>query len=191
MKNILILNGSINSENGNTAQLLKHVENILQKEKINYKNVCLENNKVSLKELLHWADGFVISTGTYWDSWGSPLQKFFEDATEFEAQPEILFKPCSVIVTMHAFGGKSVLSRIQGVVNTMGMSIPPMSGMVYGLAIQEALKNSDSFAKDFWSIEDLEIVIHNLLTAVKKEYLYQSWPVDRKDPKRRWITCEN
>ena len=35
-------------------------------------------------EVLAEADGFVFATGTYWDSWGSPLQKFLEETTAFE-----------------------------------------------------------------------------------------------------------
>lgn len=191
MKKILILNGSINGQEGNTSTLLDHCSQILQNLHINFEVLHLHDYHHSFKEKMKLADGFIFATGTYWDSWGSPMQKFLEEITDLEAEQEILFKPASVIVTMHAFGGKSVLSRLQGVLNTMGMIIPPMSGMVYALSTQQAMAQDDHFAKDFWSIEDLEIVLHNLVTTTKKEYQFKPWPVDKKDPKRLWLKTEN
>ena len=186
-KNILIINGSITGRNGNTNQIIKRVENILLDFNLEFKTIHLNQDRYELKELLTWAHGFIFTTGTYWDNWGSPMQKFIEEMTEFEATPELLFKPASVIVSMHAFGGKEVLSRLQGILNTMGLMIPPMSGMTYGLAIQEALNRSEDFSKDFWSIDDLEVVLFNLKEALNHHCQFKAWPVDKKDPTRRWI----
>ena len=69
----------------------------------------------------------------------------------------------------------------------MGFMIPPMSGFVYGLAIHEALNQDEDFAKDFWSLDDLEIVMHNLVTSLENKPQYKAWPVDKKDPKRIWL----
>jgi multimeric flavodoxin WrbA len=193
MKNILIINGSINGKSGNSQVVIEKMISHFPSSNYNLEiielSTYLEHSPINLKEKLNWADGFIFTTGTYWDSWGSPFQNFLETITEFEASPILLFKPCSVVVTMHAFGGKEVLSRIQGVLNTMGLMIPPMSGLVYSLATMKALESNDSFALDFWSLEDLEILAHNLKAAVNKDYQFIPWPVDRKDPKRRWVTC--
>jgi hypothetical protein len=115
------------------------------------------------------------------------MQYFLEAATEFEASDIFMGKPAAVMITMHSVGGKGVLSRLQGVLNTLGMMIPPMSGIVYSLAGQLALETESTFVEDFWSLEDVDIIAHNLMTAVNLEVTYKPWPVDHKDPKRLWV----
>ena len=188
MKKILILNGSIAGVEGNTQQIIALIQSKLNNsEVVQLKD--LMDKKLSLNELrikLNQADGFIFTSGTYWDSWGSPMQYFLELATEFEASDIFLGKPAGVIITMHAVGGKGVLSRLQGVLNTLGMLIPPMSGMVYSLSQQIALEAETSFSEDFWCIEDTNVIIHNILASFDDKN-YQTWPVDHKDPKRYWI----
>ena len=188
MKSILILNGSITGNLGNTQTLINLVQEKLVKSEVIHLKDFIEK-KISLNDLklkIKNADGFIFTSGTYWDSWGSPLQFFLEAATEFEGSDIFVGKPAGVIITMHAVGGKSVLSRLQGVLNTMGMMIPPMSGMVYSLAQHLALESESTFSEDFWSMEDIDVVIHNVLVSMgNKEYI--TWPIDNKDPKRIWI----
>lgn len=193
MKTILILNGSLAGPQGNTEYLIKEVAEKIQKKGARCDILHLTDfvdKKILLKDIqekLQKADGFVFTSGTYWDSWGSPMQTFLESATAFEASDLFLGKPAAVIITMHAVGGKGVLSRLQGVLNTLGILIPPMSGMAYSLAQQLALETNSSFAEDFWSLEDLEIILHNLFTSLNHHTNYQAWPVDKKDPSRIWI----
>lgn len=190
MKNILILNGSLGGAKGNTSVLIKEATRLLGTHSANVDVLHLEDETAldELERKLLWAEGFIFTTGTYWDSWGSPMQKFLEVSTEFEAGAAFLFKPAAVMITMHSVGGKSVLSRLQGVINTIGVAIPPMSGLVYALSTHLAMNsNEQSFNADFWSMEDVEIVVHNLMTAVNKKHDYKAWAVDRKDPKRRWL----
>jgi chromate reductase len=122
-----------------------------------------------LLRLLHESAGFVFATGTYWDSWGSPMQRFLERATRFEGGPVWLGKPAAVVVTMHSADGKGVLSRLQGVLCTLGCQIPPMSGMVYSLATHLAIRRADAEPSvpyaDFWQIDDFDTLCHNLLRA--------------------------
>ncbi|MBC7428972.1 MAG: NAD(P)H-dependent oxidoreductase [Bacteriovorax sp.] len=188
MKKILILNGSISGADGNTQHLIKLVQEKIENcEVLHLKD--LQEKKITIGELknkLKKADGFIFTSGTYWDSWGSPMQHFLEVATEFEAGDMFMGKPAAVIITMHSVGGKGVLSRLQGVLNTLGILIPPMSGMVYSLAGHLALQTESSFAEDFWSLEDTNVIIHNLMASLGNKK-YQSWPVDHKDPKRIWI----
>jgi NAD(P)H-dependent FMN reductase len=189
MKKILILNGSLGGNSGNTKFLLERLQKKIPSSEVVHLKDLLEKklNINDLKTKLQHADGFVFTSGTYWDSWGSPMQYFLEAATEFEASDIFMGKPAAVMITMHSVGGKGVLSRLQGVLNTLGMMIPPMSGIVYSLAGQLALETESSFAEDFWSLEDVDIIAHNLMTAVNKEDTYKPWPVDHKDPKRLWV----
>lgn len=188
MKKILILNGSISGADGNTQHLIELIKKKIENCEVLQLRDLLEKKIThgELKNKLKKAEAFIFTSGTYWDSWGSPLQNFLEIATEFEASDLFMGKPAAVIITMHSVGGKSVLSRLQGVLNTFGMLIPPMSGMVYSLAGHLALQTESSFAEDFWSLEDTNIVIHNLMASLGNKK-YQPWPVDHKDPKRIWI----
>ncbi|RZA08855.1 MAG: hypothetical protein EOP11_03565 [Proteobacteria bacterium] len=186
---ILIVNGSLGGAGGNTARLLKGLERAFAaRAELRYVHLNEEKSLPDLMSDLGWADGFVFSTGTYWDSWGSPLQSFFEKITPTEGTDLWLGKPAAVAVTMHAVGGKGVLSRLQGVLNTLGCSIPPMSGIVYSLSNQLALKADSEFAADFWQPDDLAPIAENLILAMGSNVKYRAWPVDREDPHRRWIS---
>lgn len=184
---ILILNGSIHGSVGNCASLIQKIKK--RQKNIDWDIVHLAKIKFSpsLVKKIKNADAILCLTGTYWDSWGSPLQRFLEDATKLEARPEILGKPIGVCVLMHSVGGKSVLSRLQGVFSSMGFLQPPMCGMVYSLSGQLALKSKSAHAKDFWSIEDLEIIVENLCRAADIKTEWASWPVDRKNFRKNWV----
>lgn len=192
MKNILLLNGSPSGELGNTHVLTEYVEKILHSKNVKLKTIYLKEllaQNISLNDIenhLKKADAFIFTSGTYWDSWGSPLQYFLETSTQFEGSNYFLGKPASVIITMHSVGGKGVLSRLQGVLNTLGISIPPMSGMVYSLANHLSLTSASDFHDDFWSTDDIETILHNLLASFQNKN-YVSWKIDHKDPKRIWI----
>ena len=189
-KKILIVNGSLGGKDGNTSVLIKAASQYLLQYKNELEILHLDGSDVDLKSKLTWADGFIFTSGTYWDSWGSPMQLFLEQVTQFEASDVFLFKPASVMISMHSVGGKGVLSRLQGVLNTMGLSIPPMTGLVYALSTHLAMNSENdpgNFRDDFWSLEDIEIIVHNLITAVNHQHNFKSWPVDHKDPKRRWL----
>ena len=190
MKKVLILNGSLGADQGNTEVVIARMQKQLtvESEVVHLKNLLEKKmTTLELKEKIQNADALVFTSGTYWDSWGSPMQYFLEAATEFEASDLFMGKPAAVIITMHSVGGKAVLSRLQGVLNTLGMMIPPMSGMVYSLAGQLALETESTFSEDFWSLEDIDVIAHNLLTALYNKQSYKPWPVDHKDPKRIWV----
>lgn len=193
MKKILILNGSLGAGTGNTDFLIEHIQTKLKTYKaatevVHLKELLEKNLSLAdLKTKLTAADGFIFTSGTYWDSWGSPMQYFLETSTEFEGTDLFLGKPAAVLITMHSVGGKGVLSRLQGVLNTIGIMIPPMTGIVYSLAGKLALETESTFADDFWGLEDLNVIAHNLMTCLNKEQTYKPWAVDRDDPKRVWI----
>lgn len=199
-KNILIINGSLGGESGNTSRGLKLIEMYLLKNEFKVNSVNLRDLfSMNLDEaelcqrifsLFSDSQGVVFATGTYWDSWGSPMQRLFELMTPLENKNEVLGKPMMTFVTMHSVGGKEVLSRMQGVLNTFGFYQPPLCGLVYSMVNDLVAKSNinNSFKDDLWSIDDLSIICDNFISAVKHRIDYKAWPVDRQDPYRIWWT---
>jgi multimeric flavodoxin WrbA len=185
---LVIFNGSISGRSGNSQAVLEAFARSCSWAKTEVVELADRPiEQTDLERLLQRADAFVFASGTYWDSWGSPLQVLLERLTEFEGKDVLLGKPCAIIITMHSVGGKELVSRLQGVLNSMGLLIPPMTGFAYSLASHLALQTESEFKDDFWRLEDLEIVSANLRIATLQRQSYVAWPVDRKDPTRRWL----
>ena len=212
---LLLLNASLAGEAGNTAVLLARAHRLLARHATVESLALAPRPDASISQLsalnarlrvgtglspqlhaaLTRADGFLIGTGTHWDSWSSVLQKFLEDATATEATKLWLGKPAAVVVTEHSTGGKGVLSRLQGVLVTLGCSIPPMSGLVLSRAAVIAAQHDATAARDFWCADDLRIICHNLAEATRitlpaakpSQPRWRTWPVDRRDFAARWI----
>ena len=188
-KKILILNGSPRGARGNGQVLIQKI--VLQlgtafQTKVYH--LSQKNYSKILKADLLAADGVIFVSGTYWDSWGSPLQEFLEKATELEGSDVILGKPCAAFILMHSVGGKGVLSRLQGVLSTLGFLIPPMSGMVYSSIGHQALgKAQKAVDQDIWHLDDIKLILTNLRTSLEIRKEWTSWPVDRKKFKRLWL----
>lgn len=190
MKKILVLNGSPSGKKGNSAKFIREVlksSHISKHAKFEVAHLADSSFSKSLRKSMQAADAFVFVTGTYWDSWGSPLQKLLEDMTELEGDPTFMGKPAAVCVLMHSVGGKGILSRLQGVLSTFGCLIPPMSGMVYSLVSDIALSKKSTHSADFWQKEDADLILQNLLLATELNVKWAEWPFDKKNPKRLWI----
>ena len=199
---ILILDGSIGGTSGNTAKVLEAFQHaVLERDsKVTFDRLDLSAAAIVDQERLRAADGFVFATGTYWDSWGSPMQRFFEQATSLEGSDCWLGKPAALITTMHSVGGKEVLNRLHGVINSFGLYVPPMCGFTYSfanhLAIQAPTSAFDQttrdFADDLWRLEDLKTVAANLSQAISlgqnARVQWSAWTVDREDANRLWLT---
>lgn len=190
---ILILNASLAGPSGNSARLLALLAPRLAPH-ADLEHAALAGPAAAtfatLAPALQAADAFVFATGTHWDSWSSPLQKFLEDATPAEATALWLGKPAVVLVTEHSTGGKGVLSRLQGVLVTLGCTIPPLGGLVLSHAAQLARENASAggAADDLWRPADLDLVAHNLLAAASAPRpAYRAWPVDRADFDKPWL----
>ncbi|MCX6956156.1 MAG: NAD(P)H-dependent oxidoreductase [Verrucomicrobia bacterium] len=197
---LLLLNASLAGDAGNTAVLLARARRLLARratvESITLATVPASDSPFSaLRSQLQAADGFLVATGTHWDSWSSVLQKFLEDATPAEGTALWLGKPAAVVVSEHSVGGKGVLSRLQGVLVTLGCTLPPMSGLVLSRAAMIAASHDPAAARDFWCEADLRVVCSNLAEAARvtlpgaKPALprWRTWPVDRRDFSARWI----
>lgn len=189
---ILLINASLAGDAGNTSVFLAEARSLLAR-RARVTVVTLAGDApgeprdfAALRPLLAEADGFLFGTGTHWDSWSSVLQKFLEDATPAEGTALWLGKPAAVVVSEHSVGGKAVLSRLQGVLVTLGCMIPPMGGLVLSRAALIAAMHDADAARDFWCRDDLRVVCHNLTEAAGGERRWKTWPVDRKDFSARW-----
>jgi multimeric flavodoxin WrbA len=184
VKNVLIINGAIGGRTGNTSMLLKKVKKTILKQHDTvrvkiiqlYPTFCWNSVKRNIKK----ADCLIFSTGTYWDSWGSPMQQLFEKMTILEGSNYLLGKPACAIVTMHSVGGKEVCSRILGNLVSLGCMIPPFAGFAYSYADHVAHKSRTSGKRlldDVWHIEDLETLLHNLIKAadIESKPEYRVW----------------
>src|SRR5690349_9823672 len=100
---ITVINGSLGGKAGNTGLILEKLLHELRSQ-AEVHEVTLKNGyeTEALEKVLRSSAGFVFATGTYWDSWGSPLQRFLEDFTETEAGETWLGKPAACLVTMHS-----------------------------------------------------------------------------------------
>lgn len=190
-KRILLINGSSNGSKGQSGTIARAITSELS-ESNEIKTLTLHDDKdlESWREQLSWAEGFVFLSGTYWDSWGSPLQYFLEQTTDWEVSEVWLGKPAGVIVTMHSVGGKAILSRLQGVLNTLGMIIPPLCGLVYSLNTHLIDKDNDHY-DDFWHLDEVPLILNNVAKQIeinrKIKFEWQTWDVDRADVKRPWL----
>jgi NAD(P)H-dependent FMN reductase len=195
--NLLIINGSRHATKGQSGLISRHLKN-------NYKNdfkfeelvLMQQKNKKIWHKKLSNADAFIFISGTYWDSWGAPLQYFFEETTAWEATDVWLGKPVAVIVSEHSTGGKHVLSTMQGVLNTLGLMIIPLGGVVISknntlLARQLTKTKMARELEDFWGPADIAPLMQNLkqtstLTS-RLKIKWQSWRCDRKDFSKTWL----
>jgi NAD(P)H-dependent FMN reductase len=194
MSNILIINGSISGSSGNTAELLALAEDFITSQpgnhKVEYLELVRDPDLERIIEMASKADAFIFGTGTYWDSWGSPLQKFFEITSSTEGDQCWLGKPVGAIVTAHAVGAKGILSRLFGVLNVYGMIIPPLAGFAYTFVNHVALKEKvapDELQKELWSSDDVEIVCHNLLEVLAGTKNWKQWPRDNVHYVDKWL----
>lgn len=191
---LLIVNAALAGAAGNTGVLLDRAARLLAR-RASVAQVTLANGGdfATAGMELERADGVLFGTGTHWDSWSSVLQKFLEDATPAEGTTLWVGKPAAVVVTEHSVGGKGVLSRLQGVLVTLGCTIPPMSGLVLAQATTIAAKHDAKAARDFWCADDLAVVCHNLIEAAairvgrRMPARWRTWPVDRRDFGARWL----
>jgi multimeric flavodoxin WrbA len=185
---ILLINASLNGKYGNNAVLLAEAQmHLAPHADVQLVTLATHPDFNLLQPGLEAADAFLIATGTHWDSWSSVLQKFLEDATPAEGTALWLGKPAAVLVTEHSTGGKGVLSRLQGVLITLGCFIPPMSGLVLSRSALIAVHHDAQAANDFWCRDDLGIVCQNLVEAAAGTHRWKAWPVDRTDFTARWL----
>ncbi len=181
MKTILILDGSLHGKSGNTHGVTEELIKLFPADFIfEYIELKSVSDCLSLENQMQQADGFIIATGTYWQSWGSPMQRFFEQTTPWEGSHIWLGKPICTVITMHSLGGVEVMGRLQSNLSMLGALIPPMCSIVHSHVNQMA-SHSTECNHDVWDMSSLPTIAHNFITALNKTGTYQSWDVDKDD----------
>lgn len=189
LPNILIVNGSLGGTTGNTAELLALAQEKLEGfATLSYLDLLREPNMDRIMTAITEADGYLFGTGSYWDSWGSPLQKFLEMTAHTEGQSYWVGKPACVIVTAHAVGAKGVLSRLLGILNVYGCLIPPFAGFTYTWVADTALPHASEHLKnELWTADDINVVCDNLLEALRGGKNWRQWPSNEGRSGEKWL----
>jgi hypothetical protein len=192
-----IINGSIGGRTGNTFNLIKKLKKTIHKIdpeiKVHIIHLHPNFNWPHVRKCIRTSNAFVFCTGTYWQSWGSPLQHLFEKMTEIEGKKHLLGKPAGAIVTMHSVGGQEVTSRIQGVLCSLGCVLPPFSGFAYSYADHVAHRSryhGKKLMDDVWHIEDTYSLIFNIIESMKGTNNWKVWDfldTDAYDPTSIWL----
>lgn len=182
---LAIVDGSLRPGNGNTARALDRVAGSLGAGVV-VDRIELGTYRGSVKEMaarLRAAQGFLFGSGTYWSSWGSPLQRFLEVMTPFEATDVFAFKPASVVVTMDATGGAEVAARLSSTLACLGCVVPPFGWMALSRVAAELEARDAEATRDVWGAGDLHVLGENLLAAIHHAALapagaYRAWSVE-------------
>jgi chromate reductase len=143
--------------------------------------VCLANydgTVEALAERLSNANAFLIGSGVYWGSWGSPLQRFLEVMSSYELSRCFLGKPAGALISADSVGGLDVAQRLLGAFSLLGCLVPPLSSVVLSRAACAATAAAPEANADVWQLEDLEVIVQNLVLAGDfAEKPWSTWPV--------------
>jgi len=177
---LLLLNGSLRGSTGNTARLLQRAATALPAT-WQADSVCLADygdSVEALAEHLSSADAFLIGSGVYWGSWGSPLQRFLEVISSYELSRCFLGKPAGALISADSVGGLDVAQRLLGAFSLLGCLLPPLCSVVLSRAACAATATDPDGNADVWQLEDLEVVVQNLVLArAFAETAWSTWPV--------------
>ena len=189
MQTILIVNGALGGSTGNTSELLALAEERLSAHAaVSHLELCRDPSLERVLGACTEADGFLFGSGTYWESWGSPLQRFLEMTAHTEGREVWRGKPAGAIVTSHAIGASGVLSRLLGVLNAYGLMIPPFCGMTYSWAADVALPHAPKHLRnELGTPDDVGVVCHNVLEAVSCGNDWKSWPTSEGLSAEKWL----
>jgi NAD(P)H-dependent FMN reductase len=177
---LLLLNGSLRGSEGNTARLLQRASDMLPAT-WHAEHLCLADyggTVEALADRLAKADAFLIGSGVYWGSWGSPLQRFLEVMSFHELSPCFLGKPAGAVISADSVGGLDVAQRLLGAFSLLGCLLPPLSSVVLSRAACAATAADPEANTDVWQVDDLEVVVENLLLArTFAQAAWSKWPV--------------
>lgn len=194
---ISIINGALGGRTGNTFNLIKKLKRTVHKIdpdiKVRIIHLAPGFNWPHVRKYIRKSDALIFCSGTYWQSWGSPLQHLFEKMTEIEGKKHLLGKPAGAIVTMHSVGGQEVASRIQGVLCSLGCVLPPFCGFAYSYADHVAHKSryhGKKLLDDVWHIEDTFALVYNIIEYMKGTNKWKVWDfldTEAYDPTSIWL----
>jgi chromate reductase len=186
---VLILNTGLAGSAGNSQVVAAHAAEVLTRRGISHEGLVLRDAAAGqLRGALERAERVVLVSGTYWGGFSSLLQQAFEELTPSEGGSLWLGKPAAVLVTAHQVGAQSVLWRLQGLLVTLGCSIPPMSGVVISKVGEQLRQRAPELCGDVWGLEDVATALHNLL-AMPSVSSFRAWPVDSQHYAERWLAA--
>lgn len=177
---LLLLNGSLRGNDGNTARLMQRVVGTLPTS-WQADTLCLADYRGTVEALaarLASADAFLIGSGVYWGSWGSPLQRFLEVISSYELSPCFLGKPAGALISADSVGGLDVAQRLLGACSLLGCMLPPLASVVLSRAACAATAADPEANTDVWQLDDVNVVVNNLLLASRfAQTAWSTWPV--------------
>jgi len=177
---LLLLNGSLRGTHGNTARFLQRAAQALPAS-WQADALCLADYRGTVEALadrLSSANAFLIGSGVYWGSWGSPLQRFLEVISSYELSRCFLGKPAGALISADSVGGLDVAQRLLGAFSLLGCLLPPLSSVVLSRAACAATAADPEANADVWQIEDVDVVVQNLLLArAFADAAWATWPV--------------
>src|SRR5450432_2727436 len=177
---LLLLNGSVRGTSGNTASLLARASNFLPSGwQCDPLALAEYSGSIeALAERLLAADAFLLGTGVYWGSWGSPLQRFLEVISAYELSPCFLGKPAGAALSVDSVGGLDVAQRLLGAFSLLGCVVPPLSTLVMSRVGCAATLSDAKANEDVWQVDDLDVVVRNLVLAQSSSgTAWATWPV--------------
>jgi NAD(P)H-dependent FMN reductase len=132
----------------------------------------------ALAERLANADAFLIGSGVYWGSWGSPMQRFLEVISSYELSRCFLGKPAGALVSADSVGGLDVAQRLLGAFSLLGCLLPPLASVVLSRVACAAIAVDPEANADVWQPEDVDVLVQNLVLArAFAETAWATWPV--------------
>jgi NAD(P)H-dependent FMN reductase len=177
---LLLLNGSVRGSTGNTASLLARADAALP-EGWQSDTLSLAEYSGSVEAIagrLLAADAFLIGSGVYWGSWGSPLQRFLEVISAYELSACFLGKPAGAALSVDSVGGLDVAQRLLGAFSLLGCVVPPLSTLVVSRVGGAASRSDAKANEDVWHVDDLDVVVRNLVLAQSSRATpWATWPV--------------
>lgn len=179
MNRLLILNGSLRGTGGDSAHVAARITAQATACGIAADTITLATESRAIDDVVaqvRAASGFVVLTGTYWGSWGSPLQRFFEVMTPWEATDAFLGKPAGAVVTMESVSGAEVGSRLLSTMNLLGCAIVPL-GLVALSRVGRVVEGDPAFC-DVWQASDIDILTENLVAAIAVPSRVKGWPTE-------------
>ena len=181
---MLIINGSIRGNGGNSARIIDVIKRTSTMLDRSMEVLTLAEGMPSMGEVktrLLNSDSFLIVTGNYWNSWGSPFQRFLEVVTAYENTEVFFGKPVACIVSMDSVGGIEIAARLHNVFSGFGCWSPPCSTVVISRVGQEAIEASqarkDGTNEHVRRPSDISVLIENLLISEPlKNTRWLRWP---------------
>lgn len=175
---LLSINGAIRGNTGNTSRALVVAEDHARAVGVHVDRVDLADfagDVADLVDAVRSADILLFGSGVYWSSWGSPLQRFLEVMTPYEATDVFVGKSVGVVLTMDSVGGADVAARLLFALSLFGCTSPPFAAVVLS-RIGEA-----SADDDVWQPADLHTLVDNLVLQANHRPPYKRWPVVAAD----------